>query len=116
MNFTGNQERKYEADLANYHVIDTDYENYSLVYSCSVPWWGLTALKWDLLWILTRKENTDVTAEELTAWKAIVTEKVPEYNHDYMYEGPAKDCKYKDRWEVATAWREYGRQWDAYIE
>jgi len=56
VNFTGDQTRAYEDDLANYHVVDTDYETFSLVYSCSVPWWGLTALKWDLLWVLSRDE------------------------------------------------------------
>jgi len=33
-----------------------------------------------------------------------------------MYEGGGTDCKYIDRWEIATAWRVYGRTWDSYLE
>ena len=40
--------------LGDYRVIDTDYENYSLIYSC-----GYFGEKMEFVWILSRKPNLD---------------------------------------------------------
>ena len=38
---------------ANYNIVDTDYQSYTIVYTCSEKLF----LKFELLWILTRERN-----------------------------------------------------------
>jgi lipocalin len=44
---------------SNYIVVDTDYTNYSLVYSCSVTFYGL--IKNEQAWILSRARTLNQT-------------------------------------------------------
>jgi hypothetical protein len=51
-----------EADMLeepNYHIIDSDYENYSIVYSCRNTWWGYR--RTEDMWILAREQVIDET-------------------------------------------------------
>ena len=43
----------------NYIVLDTDYTNYSLVYSCSTTFYGL--IKNEVAWILSRTRTLNQT-------------------------------------------------------
>ena len=43
----------------NYNVIDTDYTTYSLVYSCSLSFFGI--VKTEVAWILSRSRTLDQT-------------------------------------------------------
>ena len=46
--------------VGNYNVLSTDYDNYSIVYSCSEPWYGG---KTENVWILTRTNTiADLTS------------------------------------------------------
>ena len=58
---------------APYTVIDTDYENYSIVHSCDV---ALGIYKYDLVWVLTRqafpKTSTSFNKMKSTVIKAMV--------------------------------------------
>ena len=75
---------------SNYKIVDTDYETYTLVYSC------YNAFK-PKLWILTRD---NVMSEELYGkTRAIIAEKLPKYNAEWddvmnhtQYQGPL--CTY----------------------
>ena len=46
---------------ANYRVVDTDYENYAIVYDCS----PFPVIKKESLWLLTRKQWPD---QSLVSW------------------------------------------------
>ena len=71
----------YPAFAPNYFVVDTDYENYSIVYNCDEKD-GIV-----FLWYLTRKEVA--TFEELDKYDAITHAKMPHFDtfndllHDY---------------------------------
>ena len=62
------------SDEPNYTVLDTDYETYTVVYSCGqvTPF-----LSWDFLWILSREEILD--DESMTKIIGKIDERVPEY-------------------------------------
>ena len=86
------------ADLegrTNYNVLSTDYDNYSLVYSCEDTWYG----KFELLWILTR--NTDDTAETIEEYNQLVRDILPGDDHYgvnfwTVNRGVGGWCKYPD--------------------
>ena len=44
-----------QSTTTNYNILDTDYDSYAIVYSCSQKFFGL--LKSELLWILTRERH-----------------------------------------------------------
>ncbi|GFR71983.1 apolipoprotein D [Elysia marginata] len=54
----------WPSNVPNYYILDTDYDNYSLVYSCS-EMFGVSV---EFAWILTRERNAnlDVSALEQT--------------------------------------------------
>jgi lipocalin len=53
-------------NFSNYIVLDTDYTNYSLVYSCSTRFYGL--IKTEVAWILSRSRTLNQTIiDKLTA-------------------------------------------------
>ena len=43
--------------MGNYDIVKTDYENYSIVYSCK-NYFGIYHM--EFIWILTRKQNPSV--------------------------------------------------------
>ena len=60
----------------DYRVLDTDYENYSVVYSCT-PY---LFFKDENVWILTRARTPD--ASIMTTAQNIVKTKLPKYSFD----------------------------------
>ena len=54
VNFDG-QPSFAQSTSTNYNILNTDYDSYAVVYSCSQKFFGL--LKSELLWILTRERN-----------------------------------------------------------
>ena len=75
---------------ADYRVMDTDYENYALVYACNDIFLG----KVDLVWILTRSQNPEqkYIDQALATLKARVGEYTTEDNLLWTFQGP--NCKY----------------------
>ena len=74
---------------ADYRVMDTDYENYALIYACNDVFLGMV----DFVWLLTRAQNP----EQQYIQKALSTlaERVPAFTTDnlsWTYQGPA--CQY----------------------
>ena len=63
-------------DKANYIVIDTDYDNYSVFYNCENTWYG----SMDYFWILGREPTMDPAL--LTKLESIIKEKIPSYNFE----------------------------------
>ncbi len=74
----------------DYQVLETDYDRYSLVYSCT----DLLGVKDEMIWILTREQQLD--AEIDNRINSVLLEKVPTYdrksNVRVTYQGA--DCKY----------------------
>ena len=60
----------------NYFVLDTDYDNYAIVYSCDDYLGGL--FTFDLLWILTR--DTSINDAQLGQITSTIERKVPSYD------------------------------------
>jgi hypothetical protein len=80
-------------EIPNYHVVDSDYENYSIVYSCRNTYWGYR--RTELLWILSRDQVMDKTLlSELIAKFRLA---VPKYDFDYWFEytTQGKSCEYE---------------------
>ena len=65
-----------KGDRANYNVLDTDYETYSIVYSCESY---MNMASFDLLWILAREPHLD-DATMLT-----IVDKIVKFLPDYGY-------------------------------
>ena len=64
------------SDKANYTVLDTDYDTYTVVYSCAEFFDGVASF--DYLWILARENQLDdATMLEIIAK---IDEKVPNYD------------------------------------
>ena len=70
----------------NYFVLDTDYDTYSVVYSCSNI---NDLLTFEMMWILSRTPT--LSQEALDSIIAKIGEEVPTYNFDknahYTYQG-----------------------------
>jgi apolipoprotein D and lipocalin family protein len=66
-------------EIPNYHIIDSDYENYSIVYSCSNTYFGYG--RSETAWILSRDQVMDeaLLQELIAKTKAAV----PNYDFDY---------------------------------
>ena len=62
------------SDDPNYFVLDTDYDTYSIVYSCSNFYGRIT---FDMLWVLAREPY--LTQDKMLAIKDIISNKVPAY-------------------------------------
>ena len=77
---------------AEYQVLDTDYENYTVIWGCGDMWIGHTPMAW----LLTRERHgADI-------WKAkahdVYHEKVPKYDWQGRIYNTKQDesCKYHD--------------------
>ena len=51
-----------------YNVLDTDFSNYALVYSCEESNWGLFTVKHEYAWILSRFRSIQ-SQEAFDSWK-----------------------------------------------
>jgi len=59
----------------NYLILDTDYDNYSIVYTCRNYAWGL--IRWDYHWVLARTPT--MTDDLYNQMYQIIADKVPSY-------------------------------------
>ena len=83
---------------ADYNVIDTDYDNYAVVYSCTDALFGL--VKRDYAWILLRNHYQSDPAyaqkyEQVA--RDVLTREVPGYDQSQLRKtlhGKDADCKY----------------------
>eukprot|EP00806_Schmidingerella_arcuata_P003246 Macronucleus_3939.p1 GENE.Macronucleus_3939~~Macronucleus_3939.p1 ORF type:complete len:204 (+),score=48.54 Macronucleus_3939:1-612(+) len=85
----------------NYFVVGTDYDTYSIVYSCS-KYGGLFAF--DLLWVLARETSlSDAKMEEI---HKIIAQKLPFYDFGklahYTKQG-SDQCPYETRYDADFA-------------
>jgi lipocalin len=76
----------------NYHIIDTDYDNYSIVYDCQR---SLYYGKNEYLYILSRNQEIDEGLKDELITK--IRDAVPTYNFDYnfVYTTQGKMCRYE---------------------
>ena len=65
-------------DYANYRIISTDYDSYSIFYTCTDKTGGL--MHEDYFYILTREPV--ISDEAMADIVAIVNEKIPEYDYE----------------------------------
>ena len=63
------------SEKENYTVMDTDYDNYSIVYSCEPIWYGFGS--WEYLWILMREPLP--SEESIAPLVKIIEERLPDY-------------------------------------
>eukprot|EP00347_Sterkiella_histriomuscorum_P019149 403342759 len=73
---------------ADYLVIDTDHENFSIVYSCADYMFG--TFKMEFLWILSRHQNYDASKA-----REIIQREIPTYQIEWLqhyYQG--EECQY----------------------
>ena len=82
---------------ANYTVLDTDYETYSIVYSCGTFY---NLLTFDMLWVLAREPYLD--AETMDRIEEVIATKLPSYNFERNahYTRQGGDCAYEDRFDA----------------
>ena len=84
------------SDRANYTIMDSDYDTYSIVYSCESIWYGFAS--WENLWILAREP--EISDELLGTLADKIDETLPEYE---FWENTIKtvqgeeNCSYSDR-------------------
>ena len=64
----------------NFMIVDTDYDNYAVVYSCINVFWGLW--HYDAHWGMTR-EKTPSADYINTNIKKVMDDAVPDYNFDF---------------------------------
>lgn len=70
-------EQPFWSPKGDYRVLDTDYDNYSVVYSCTdVLGFG----KFHYVWVLTRQQQ--VSDEIKNKIEFILQDRVPEYSYD----------------------------------
>jgi len=78
------------APAGDYRVVETDYENYSLVYSCTN---FLKISKFQYFWLLTR--NATLTDEIKNRAQDLIKQKVPDYDFaDIRVTKQLGDCVY----------------------
>ena len=85
---------QYRSEEPGYIVLDTDYDSYSIVYSCGSPAGIWT---FDMLWILAREPQLD--EEKLESIKARIGELLPDYNLwlNAHYTRQGDSCNYEER-------------------
>lgn len=94
---------KFQPAWGNYHVLDTDYENYTVVYSCRTLLSG--RVKNEYVWVLTRnpldaaidsKEHARIT----NLAKDVLAKNVPGFDFDKVMrmtiQGTNNDCIYPE--------------------
>ena len=78
----------------NYNVLSTDYDTYTVVYSCDEI--GFAA--YEFLWILTREPTPDVSVREVAL--GVIADQLPHYEADkwFRYTRQGDDyCPYDDQ-------------------
>ena len=61
-----------EGKAPNYNLVDTDYSNYAIVYSC----WQLTkGIKYELLWLMSREP--EISKEDYAKMYQIAKDRLP---------------------------------------
>ena len=93
--FSGETPSPSDLDEVNYTVVYTDYDTYTVVYSCSDYWYGW--FSFDYLWILARESQLDEA--KLNEAIAKIDEKLPNYgyftnNTQYRHD---ETCTYSER-------------------
>ena len=92
---------KLQPVWGNYHVLDTDYENYSIIYSCRTFFFGKA--KTEYAWILTREpldpiENTNKFNEITQKARDVLAKNVPGFDFDAVMQrtiqGSQNNCIY----------------------
>ena len=80
--------------MANYTVLDTDYETYSIVYSCSTIFGSAS---FDLLWILAREPELD--EEKMLELIEKIEDKLPSYDffENSIETRQGRSCPYSKR-------------------
>ena len=80
--------------VANYKVLATDYDNFTLIYNCTPSGKG----KNEILWLLSRENTLDATI--FAKVKENMTRVLPSYDFDSRteYSTQNKNCKYT--WEA----------------
>ena len=80
---------------SGYHIIDTDYDTYTIVYSCSESFGGW--LHNDIFWVLAREQS--ISDSLLAEVMSIAQEKIPDYDSvnstEMGYQNP-EWCQYDD--------------------
>ena len=82
---------------SDYQVLDTDYDNYAIVWSCADMWISHIPMGW----LMTRERHS----ENMNRWKQkaaeVFREKVPDYDwEEYIYDAiQDESCKYHDEIE-----------------
>mmetsp|Transcript_1437 Transcript_1437/g.2514 ORF Transcript_1437/g.2514 Transcript_1437/m.2514 type:complete len:143 (-) Transcript_1437:43-471(-) len=83
---------------ANYNVLDTDYDNYAVVYSCTSILFGL--YKSEFAWVLMRQPHLKDSEEFRNVeeiGKRVLTREVPGYDPSFLRKtlhGKDADCIY----------------------
>eukprot|EP00354_Favella_ehrenbergii_P009814 CAMPEP_0170463206 /NCGR_PEP_ID=MMETSP0123-20130129/8411_1 /TAXON_ID=182087 /ORGANISM="Favella ehrenbergii, Strain Fehren 1" /LENGTH=219 /DNA_ID=CAMNT_0010728593 /DNA_START=28 /DNA_END=687 /DNA_ORIENTATION=- len=84
-------------DVANYRIIETDYDNYSIVYSCEDIFTDYLSI--DFLWILSRERTMDDMT--MLGHMDTILKVVPDYgffeNHMVCHQGSYCDTPYETR-------------------
>ena len=79
-------------DRANYTILDTDYDTYSIVYSCESMWGGWASF--DYMWILARETSLDADLMANLIGKLQSTIPNYEFFEDAKLPRVGDDCKY----------------------
>jgi lipocalin len=77
----------------NYHIIDTDYENYSLVYNCVDRYYGF--YRTEYMYILARTEKIDDALKDELVSKIKDTVKQYDFDYNFVYTTQGKMCSYE---------------------
>ena len=67
------------AKKANYNILSTDYDNYTIIYGCSNTWYGG---KQESAWIMTREKTASPSA--VKAYETMLNQLMPIYNQESM--------------------------------
>ena len=89
---------KWFTPKGDYRVVSTDYENYSIVYSCSKL---LGFYKVEFAWILGRV--SDLSSVILSEALGILKAKIPTYDISRLYytkQGVNGDCRYMSEQQI----------------
>jgi len=87
----------------NYHVVDTDYDNYAVIYSCRTLLFG--RVKNEYVWVLTREGLDPITTEDKfkkysQKAKDVLKMNAPDFDFDAKMrrtlQGKENDCIYPD--------------------